>query len=191
VDVKEDAQRRDLVLWVAREVMPHEPAVRAWLARSVVAPEDADDIIQDAYCRISALDSVAYIESPRAFFFQIVRNLLLNQIKRSRIVRIDAALDAEHIEHSPSPETVAGDKREWSRVQRLLAALPERCRTVLELRKIDGIAQKDIAARLGISENVVENESSRGLRQILQGLREQGNAIADEYQARRQRGARR
>ena len=50
-------RRRKLSAWVAREVMPHEGAVRAWLARSRVSPEDSEDMIQEAYCALAALDT--------------------------------------------------------------------------------------------------------------------------------------
>ena len=55
----------------------------------------------------------------------------------------------------------------------LIAALPDRCRRIFELRKIEGVSQREIARRLGVSEHVVENESVRGLRAILAAMTEQ------------------
>lgn len=192
--MREDEESRgQLVVWVAHEVMPHEPLVRAWLSRSMVAKEDIDDLIQDAYCRLSALDSHAHIERPGAFLFQTVRNLLINQIRHSRVVRIDAFVDSDlhaFSDETPSPERVAGDRIEWIRVQRLIDALPKRCRRIFEMRKIDGLSQRAIATKLGVSENVVENESSNGLRLIAEALRAEGDMIAGEYQARRDRSRR-
>ncbi|WP_116091813.1 RNA polymerase sigma factor [Sphingomonas crusticola] len=188
--MKEDDRRRKLVVWVAQKVMPHEPAVRAWLARSMVAREDIDDLIQEAYCRIAALDSVTHVERPDAFFFQIVRNLLINQIRHARVVRIDAVTEVEFHElhdDAPSPEQLAGDRREWTRVRRLLDRLPGRCQQIFEMRKLEGRSQREIAAALGVSENVVENESSNGLRMLLDALRQEGEQVAGEYQARRAR----
>lgn len=52
-----------------------------------------------------------------------------------------------------------------------MRSLPVRCREVLILRKIHGLAQKEIAQRLGISENTVESLVSRGLRRCASYLR--------------------
>ena len=53
-----DEARRTIVLWVGAKVMPHEGEVRRWLRRSRVPQADADDLIQEAYCRMAALSSV-------------------------------------------------------------------------------------------------------------------------------------
>ena len=41
------------------------------------------------------------------------------------------------------------------------------------MRKIEGLPQREIARRLGVTENSVENESVRGLRAILAAITEQ------------------
>jgi len=58
--------------------------------------------------------------------------------------------------------------------------LPERCREVFTLRRIHGVSQKEIAARLGISEKTVENQSVLALRRCVEFFRERragGRAI--------------
>ena len=45
-----------------------------------------------------------------------------------------------------------------------IASLPERCREVLTLRRIYELPQKEIAARLGISEHTVEVQVANGMR---------------------------
>ncbi|MCK5912139.1 MAG: RNA polymerase subunit sigma-24, partial [Caulobacter sp.] len=42
-----------------------------------------------------------------------------------------------------------------------------------EMRKIEGVPQREIARRLGVTEHVVENEAVRGLRAILAAMTEQ------------------
>jgi RNA polymerase sigma-70 factor (ECF subfamily) len=43
-------------------------------------------------------------------------------------------------------------------------------RCVVELRRLHGLSQRETAERLGVSETVVENDSSRALRQVLRML---------------------
>ena len=165
--------RAKLVHWIAVKVMPHESAVRAWLARSLVSGADIDDLIQEAYCRLSTIASIEDIERPDAYFFQVVRNLLREQLRRSNLVRIDASVAMDTLplgDDGPSPERIAASRDEWRRVQMAMRRLPARCRSIIELRKIHGFSQRDIASRLGVSESIVENDAVKGMRLILKYL---------------------
>ena len=189
----EDEGRRRIVAWVADCVMPHEAKVRAWLARSRVSQEDVDDVIQEAYCRLSALDGFEAIARPDAYFFSIARNLLAQQMRRARIVRIEAVAEIEALspfDDAPSPERQAGGRIELARVRELVAALPERCRRIFELRKIEGVPQREIARMLGVSESKVENDAAKGVRMILAALRAQDEASIAELERRAAAGGR-
>lgn len=177
------------VRWLAQEVLPHERDVRVWLKRSLVTSNDVDDVVQEAYCRLANLKEVERIESPRAYFFQTARSIVLEQMRRARIVRIDAVteLDALRIEwDEPSPERIAGGRKELERVMKIVATLPERSRRIFEMRRILGLSQREIAARLGVTENVVENEASRGLKALLAALaQDETKGRADAAEERR------
>ena len=63
-------------------------------------------------------------------------------------VKPDDALDAEEFRH----------------VLDIMQRMPERTRKVVELRKIEGMEQHEIAARLGISMEEVEAEIANAVR---------------------------
>lgn len=175
-----EQNRRKIVGWVGTHVMPHEGGVRAWLRRSLISQADIDDLIQEAYCRMAALDTVDHIDRPDGYFFQIVRNLLGEQVRRARIVRIEAVTEIDSLSiysDEPSPERITAAKRELAKVQRLIERLPERCRRIFELRKIHGVPQREIARMLGVSESTVENDGAKGLRLIMRALREEAARI--------------
>lgn len=183
-----------LVAWVSTRVMPHEPAVRAWLKRSLVSEEDADDLIQEAYANLASLDAFEQIGRPDGYFFQIVRNLLTSQIRRARIVRIESVAEIDTLvagADDPSPERVTAAKRELERVQRVIAGLPERCRRIFEMRKIEGLSQREIAARLKVTESIVENDGVKGMRLVMQALREGEPAPSPGKKAEHERAAKR
>jgi RNA polymerase sigma factor (sigma-70 family) len=175
----EQERRRRIVKWVADSVMPHEAKVRAWLSRSRMSQEDIDDVIQEAYCRLSSLDGFEAIDRPDAYFFSIARNLLASQMRRARIVRIEAVAEIEALapfDEAPSPEREASARIELDRVRALVAALPERVRRIFEMRKIEGLPQREIAERLGLTESMVENDGAKGVRLILAAMRSQDEA---------------
>jgi RNA polymerase sigma-70 factor (ECF subfamily) len=51
--------------------------------------------------------------------------------------------------------------------------LPERCRQVFTLRKVYGYSQKEIAARMNITENTVEQQLIKAARHCAQALYDQ------------------
>lgn len=167
-------RRERIVAWVGREILPHEAELRRWLAR-MVPSGTVEDVVQDIYCKLAALEDVAHIRNARAYLFQTARTIILDQIRRARIVQFEAVteLEAMHvITDEPSPERVVAARRELARVERLIAALPERCRRIFEMRKVQGLPQREIARIMGVTETVVENDVSRGTKIILKALAE-------------------
>jgi len=156
-------------------VMPHEPAVRRWLARSRIPADQIDDLIQDAYCRFAGLASVDAIAKPGAYFFQIVRNQIAENMRRARVIRIETVTELDALpvlSEEPGAERIFAARRELAEVIRLIDSLPDRCREVIRLRKIEGLSQKQIASRLGVTESIVENDVAKGMRLISNSLRD-------------------
>ena len=159
-----------VIAWIARDVLPHEGDVRKWIKRFGANGVDEDDVIQEAYCRLAGLGGAEQVRSARAYFFTVARNIILEQLRRGRVVHIDnvAEIDRLHIvDEEPSPERRFSGREELARVRRLIAELPERCRTIFTMRKVQGLSQREIARRMGVTENVVEKEVAKGLRIIL------------------------
>ncbi|WP_420139174.1 RNA polymerase sigma factor [Sphingomonas sp.] len=159
-----------LAEWVGREILPHERDLRAWLQRRLVAAADVEDVVQECYCAIAQLSDVSHIAVPRAYLFTMARNLVQRQRQRARVVRLDASdgvcdpmLESDHL----SPERIASARQELQRVQAAVSTLSDRARCIFLMRRLDGLAQKEIAQRLGVTETIVENEASRSLRAIL------------------------
>ncbi|WP_068094055.1 RNA polymerase sigma factor [Novosphingobium rosa] len=155
-------------LWVAREILPHENRIRGWFLRNRVSPEDVDELLQEAYCRIARIDSFEEIASPPAYFFSIARNLLLRKLKRASIVSFEEIAELESFGEDPavSLEEVAHHRMAYEKVMHLISSLPERCRRIVELRKIEGWSQKEIATHLNITEKAVEKQIWVGVRAV-------------------------
>lgn len=165
--------RREIITWVGSNIIPHEADLRACLRRMAVPDEEISDIVQDAYVKIAHLATVAHIHNGRGYLFATARSLLLDRIRRERIVRIDSMTEAEALtlaDDDPGPERRVSARLELERVRRIIEALPERCRDIFQLRRIEGVPQREIAARLGIPEHTVEAQATRGLKLILQAL---------------------
>jgi RNA polymerase sigma factor (sigma-70 family) len=168
------AARRRVATWVAREILPHEAAVRARLRRLQLAPEDVDEVIQECYCQFFEKDGVEHIERPAAYFMQAARYIVGRKRMRAKIVAMDAyaEMDLFEADAEPSPEQQVGSRLDFALLRAVLATLPARCRAIVELRKLEGWSQKEIAAHLGITEKVVEKQVWLGVRAIRQAWKE-------------------
>lgn len=170
----DEGSRLKVMAWVAREVLVHEAALRAWLRRRM-SLDDVEDVVQESYCRIASLTDVSHIRSGRAYLFTTARMLVLERIRRARVVSIDTAIELETLaspDDHPSPEQIAAGRQELRLVKRLIDGLPERCREIFRMRKIDGLSQREVAAALNLSEHTVENDVVKGLRLILRAIAE-------------------
>ncbi|MEH6246650.1 sigma-70 family RNA polymerase sigma factor, partial [Salmonella enterica subsp. enterica serovar Mbandaka] len=117
-----------LVAWVGRHILPHERRLRVWL-RAAFPAVDVDDVVQETYCRISALDRFEHIDDPRRYFVHAARNVVLEQIRRERVVSIDAASGLAELDSAPdlgqSPEEIVAGRHMLARIERLIDALPD------------------------------------------------------------------
>ncbi|WP_430446745.1 RNA polymerase sigma factor [Sphingorhabdus contaminans] len=162
---------RERAIWLGQHILPHEAALRAWLSRKTVQSLDVDDIVQECYAILASLESVAHVSNPRAYLFRTAYSLILQHVRRSNVVSIQAIEDLQHFEarwDAPSPEDEVSSRRELQRLVDFLETLPARCREAFQLRRIEGMSQREIAQHMGLSENTVEKHIGKALRALAQ-----------------------
>lgn len=155
---------------VANEILPHEGLVRNWLKRRWGNSLDIDDVIQESYCRIAALGSIDHIENLRSYFFRTVHAVATDTMRRAKVENFSRVTEIEWtnvLDEGPSPDRAIEASQRLERVNDLLSRLTWTCRRVIELRRIEGLSQKDTALLMGVSESVVENHIARGLKSVL------------------------
>lgn len=178
--------------WLADQILPHERDLRAWLRRRLPRTLELDDIVQEAYAVLADLDEVSHITNPRAYLFTTAQSVVLQQVRRAQVVSFETVaelenLDAARDEFDPERNAVAGE--ELRRIASLILSLPEKCRHAFVLRKVHGLSQREIAGRMGISENTVEKHICKGLRVLMNEMKEgtrparTAGAHAEAYQA--------
>lgn len=178
--------RKALLAFVGAQILPHEADLRHWLLRLGVKAHELDDIVQDVYCRLLRLERFDHIEDPRAYLFRCARNVLLEQVRRSKVVSIMTVQNLDELgvaDLGPNPESAASSRAELVRVLGLIEGLPERCGQVFELRKVHGLSQAETAKALRLSENIVEKETAKGLGLILRHMADAGSGVVTALKA--------
>lgn len=180
----------EIVAWVSSHVVPFEADLRKKLRYICGTADEVDDLVQDIYYRFLKMRSVEHIDDPRNYVFQMARNLVIDHLRRKRVVNIEAVQSLDELavfDGAPSPERVTMARAELKWVLGVIAKLPERCRDVFQMRKVYGLSQAETAQQLGLSENVVEKETMRGMH-IISDTVARVSVSGDRDGARRQTG---
>jgi RNA polymerase sigma factor (sigma-70 family) len=156
--------------WIARHILPIEPALRAWLRRRRLSEPEIDDLVQETYAKLITLETVDNIRDPKSYSFQVAHSIFASRIRRARIVPIHAVVnlgDLAIAADDATPEDIVLAREELLELADALTSLPPRCRTAFLLRRVDGLSQREVAQRLGISEKTVENHMTQAIRFLM------------------------
>ena len=132
---------------------------------------DVDDVIQETYAKLATLTEVDHIAAPKAYVYQTALSIILQEDRRTRAKQIDKDVEIALLTTAapePLPDQQAEARQELARVYDAIAGLPEKCREVFVLRKVEGLSQREIAERLNLSESTVEKHIGRGIRMLIE-----------------------
>ncbi|CAK9891156.1 MULTISPECIES: RNA polymerase sigma factor [Pseudomonas] len=138
--------------------------------RKLRSRQQAEDLAHDAFVRVLENDQ-AGVEQPRAYLHQIARNIAVDGYRREDRRQ---ALEQDAFElgsdASGDPEAYMNAVELADSVERALAELPLNCRRVFIWQKLEGLTQAEIAARMGLTKNMVEKYMIRTLRHLREHL---------------------
>jgi RNA polymerase sigma-70 factor (ECF subfamily) len=159
--------------WFVGQVLPLEAALERFIRRHCGPADDVSDLRQEVYVRVYDAARRARPLLTKPFVFMTARNLLRDHARRARVVSIEAVADLEALDvvgEEVAADRVVSARDELRRLQAALDKLPPRCREVVVLRKIHGLPQREVARRLGITEDTVERQVSKGVRALAAAL---------------------
>jgi len=146
--------------------------LRRHLARILGNPAEAQDIAHDAYLRVYPAMEEKSAGKPEALLYTTARRLAFNRLKRRRIAPFAPGALEPELTASPAPGVVQQvmARQELQQLEQAIAQLPEGCRAVLLLRKLELLSHQEIADRLGIAISTVEKQHARALRLLRTSL---------------------
>ncbi|HBS56579.1 MAG TPA: RNA polymerase subunit sigma-70 [Stenotrophomonas sp.] len=135
--------------------------LRRRLTRALGSDDLADDALHDTWLQLRRKEgTVTDVLNPRAFLMRMAVNSAISSLRsRNRAVpraEIDALLDVA--DPTPGPEQVAGGRADLEALTHFIGTMPQRRQDILLLVRLEGLSQRDVAARLGVSLSTVEQE---------------------------------
>ena len=121
--------------------------------------EEAEDVVQETMIKVwNRRDQWPQLDSIEAFCLTICRNLSLDKLRRmdNQAQSLGDDIDMTDLSHSSNPEQMTIQRDRSRMVRQLINELPERQRTCMQLRDIEGKSYRDIAQILDITEQQVK-----------------------------------
>jgi len=157
----------DLDAWFVEEILVHEGALRHYLARHWPNVDERADLRQEVYARVYQAAASELPRHPKAFLLTTARHLVVDRARRGKVVSIEPMGDLEPLHvlvDEVSPERWCGGRQVLRRLSDALDRLPDRCREVVWLRRVEELSQREVAQRMGITEKTVEKHIAKGMR---------------------------
>ncbi|MDR1202859.1 MAG: RNA polymerase sigma factor [Tannerellaceae bacterium] len=135
-----------------RQFLPYHPRLYRIAYALTGNSQDAEDILQDAYCKLwNKREKLGHINNTEAFCVTLVKNLCFDLLRSSRKNMQEEAFENLSLSTSVSPETEAIEQDESKQIQQLIDKLPEKQRQVIRLRGINDCSLEEIEEITGLS----------------------------------------
>ena len=124
----------------------------------------AKDVTQEVFLQLwKKRDTLNIQTNPPAYLKRAVINRAFNHIKaRKRIVNEEFIADTPNKEPAAQAHLEAADLE--TAMKKAMDTLPEKCRLVFVMRRLEGLSLKEIAEKLDISPKTVENQITKALK---------------------------
>lgn len=148
--------------------------VRAVVLRSGVAPQDADDLVQEAFVRLEAYARKQEVRSREAFLVTAAVNLGRDQARhRARVPVDNEGFDILSLaDAAPQPEEQVLTQERLRRIGSGLDRLDPQTRRCLLAKRLDGLTAAQIASQENLSVAAVEKRVARALLFLTQWMGE-------------------
>jgi RNA polymerase sigma factor (sigma-70 family) len=148
---------------ISAAFVDNESALKRFLGRFLYKPQDVEDMAQESFLRAYEATRGREIESPKAYLFQVARSMAFKELSRNSRRLTDYLEDLER-----APDSGAQLEEEVIAQQQIqiycdaIAELPQQCRRIFLMRKVQAKSYKAIARELGISVSAVEKQVAIG-----------------------------
>lgn len=129
----------------------------------------AEDLVQDVFMKVWERRESINDQTLKPLLYKISRNLYFNLYKRNSL-DIRFLNTIENRAEQESPEFLMEMNEFNDKLQKAISGLPEHCRTIFLMSRIDEMKYHEIADSLKISVKAVEKQISKALRLLRENI---------------------
>ena len=158
------------------DVLPLKNELFRLALRLTLNRAEAEDVVQETMMKVwNRRSDWDKIESIEAFCLTTCRNLSLDKLRRmdNQATTLDDEHDPADKSYGANPEEQAMQRDRVALVRKLIKQLPEKQRTAMQLRDIEGKSYRDIANVMGISEEQVKINIFRARQTVKKEFKQQ------------------
>lgn len=135
-----------------RQFLPYHPRLYRIAYALIGNSQDAEDILQDAYCKLwNKREGLDNIQNTEAFCITLVKNLCFDFLRSPRRNYQEEVIENVQLSTHVSPETETIEQDETRQIQKLIDKLPEKQQQVIRLRGINDCSLEEIEEITGLS----------------------------------------
>lgn len=158
------------------DILPLKDKLFRLALRITMNRAEAEDIVQDTMLKVwNHRDEWSALESIEAYCLTVCRNLAIDrsQLKGSQNEELTDSNTNEPDASDPYTQFIHDEQ--MTLIHRLISQLPEKQRTIMQLRDVEGKSYKEIADILQVSEEQVKVSLFRARQRIKQQYTEINN----------------
>lgn len=153
------------IVWPARQKFYR------FALRMLGSEEEARDVVQDALAKTwERKEELHAIRNPEAWTMTVTRNLSLDRIKAKRNHDLPLEAGMHTPAAVPDPLRQTESKETLSTIHAHIDQLPEKQKTVMQLREVEGYSYQEIAEVLKIDLNMVKTHLYRARQSLRKSL---------------------
>ncbi len=133
--------------------------LKRFIRKRVRHEPDADDILQDVFCKVHhRIAQLKDAEKLQAWVYQVTRHAIIDYYRRQHAAGESVEIP-EDLAHEPSSASISDEL--VSCLKPMMDQLPEKYRQALTLTDLQGLRQKELAEKLGISLSGAKSQVQR------------------------------
>jgi len=146
-------------------------ALLRFLTRRTGSPEEAEDILQDAYARVLAVVHPGEIDTLDRYLWRAAMNVMTDHGRtRQRRTHLMDMLTIRAEQSAPSAEIVADAQERLALTGAAVSVLPPKCAQAFELRILQGLPFEEVGHAMHISARMAKIYVARTLRSLQDAL---------------------
>lgn len=149
------------------DILPLKDKLYRLALRITLDSAEAEDIVQDTMIKVwNQREKWNEIESMEAFCLTITRNLAVDRSQRAEAQNIELTPETQQMPGALSPDRKLERDEQLGLVRRLIDELPEKQRSIVQLRDVEEKSYKEIAEILQLTEEQVKVNLFRARQKI-------------------------